>query len=284
MPRFFQALAALAVCITVSSASAQRSDEDIRLYVFDCGHAEFRDLGVASDTGELDGRPGVLADPCFLVRHPKGWLLWDAGLPPAGELESIGPQAALEQAGVRFTPPMPLSQQLKVIGLVPQQVNYLAFSHLHFDHVGNANQFPASTWLLNRRELAWATSEPSPVSMRPVLFVAYRQAKVQLLEGDHDVFGDGRVRILHTPGHTPGSSVLLLNLRRSGPLLLSGDLYLSGEGKRHGYVPSVNASRADTLASMARVDRLLKQLKAKLIVQHDVAEFASMPRAPAYLD
>jgi glyoxylase-like metal-dependent hydrolase (beta-lactamase superfamily II) len=120
--------------------------------------------------------------------------------------------------------------------------------------------------------------------MQPQWFSASAQAKVQWIDGDHDVFGDGRVRILHAPGHTPGSAVLLLRLRKTGAVLLSGDLYLSDEARRKQLVPTINASRADTLASMARIERIAKNLHARVIVQHDPAGFAKLPQAPAFLD
>jgi N-acyl homoserine lactone hydrolase len=251
------------------------AQDDIRLYAFDCGHAQFSDFSIASDTGELDGRAAELADPCFLVKHPRGWLLWDAGLPP-GE--------PIEQGGRRVQPAAPLSQQLNVLGIAPKDVGLIAFSHLHFDHVGNANQFAQATWLLNRSELAWAQAEPAHVSMQPQWFSAYAQAQVRWIDGDHDVFGDGRVRILLMPGHTPGSLALLLRLRKTGAVLLSGDLYISDEGRAKQLVPRVNANRADTLASMARFERIAKNLSARVVVQHDPAEFARLPRPPAFLD
>jgi N-acyl homoserine lactone hydrolase len=269
---FLRHLLHLALVFAPLAAAAQ---DELRLYTFDCGHAHFDDIGVASDTGELDGHPAELADPCFLVRHPKGWLLWDAGLPP-GEPTQL--------PGIRITPAPPLPQQLQVLGVTPADVNFIAFSHLHFDHVGNANQFAQSTWILDRSEFAWAKAEPAHVSMQPQWFSASAQAKVQWIDGDHDVFGDGRVRILHAPGHTPGSAVLLLRLRKTGAVLLSGDLYLSDDARRKQLVPTINASRADTLASMARIERIAKNLHARVIVQHDPAAFAKLSQAPAFLD
>jgi N-acyl homoserine lactone hydrolase len=273
--RFF-ALGGLLLALLPSAPAQAGSDR--RLYALDCGHAEFKDFAAASDTGAYDGRGAVLADPCFLIRHPKGWLLWDAGLPPKL------PPALAGAAGFRIWHEHGLAEQLAVIGLTLAEVNYLAFSHLHFDHVGNAALFDRATWILQRAEVTWAERSPSPVSMVPELFAAYRRAPVRWIEGDADVFGDGTVRIISAPGHTPGSSVLLVRLPNRGAVMLSGDLYLTLEGRLEHHVPAVNADRADTLASMRRIEEIARRLHAALVVQHSPEDFERLPKVPAYWD
>jgi N-acyl homoserine lactone hydrolase len=280
LSRFFvQCLALLMALVAGAPAHAQTSPP-LRIYVLDGGGAQFANAAAMSDTGEYDGRAATLANPCFLIRHPKGWLLWDTGLPltwPAAQTRTF---AAM---GLQLRTPAPLAEQLKPLGLTPTDIGMLAFSHLHFDHAGQANSFPASQWILQREELAWAQAEPAHVSMSPELFSEWRQAKTTLIDGDHDVFGDGLVRILKVPGHTPGSSVLVVQLA-GGPVILSGDLFLSAEGREQGLVPSVNADRAQTLASMQRVERLARNLGARVIVQHDPKVYESLPKPPAYLE
>ena len=249
---------------------AHANPAPLRLYVLECGWAELADAGALSDTGELAGQARTLVDPCFLIQHPGGWLLWDAGLAPD----------SANQPGLTLHVNTPLAAQLARLGLTADAITYVAFSHMHFDHVGNANLFTRATWLLNRAELAWAKHEPAHVSMVAGLFDGYRRAHTLLFDGDYDVFGDGRVRILSAPGHTPGSAVLWLDLFETGPVLLSGDLYVARESRRYGYVPSVNANRADTLASMARIERILKRTHARLVIQHDPRDHAELPRLP----
>lgn len=272
---------ALALAIVSVAHAASDANPDVRLYTLDCGRAEFRDLAAASDTGEWDGRPGSLADPCFLIHHPKGWLLWDAGLPP--QLDAAT-DAAFRKWGVTMIPGPALQSQLALLGLRPADVTYLAFSHLHFDHVGNAALFRDATWIMNRRELDWSSAKPAHVSVMPDLFAGYKNTKTVMIDGDFDVFGDGSVRILSAPGHTPGSSVLQIKLARSGAVLLSGDLYLTLEGRRESQVPTVNADRAATLASMQRFEAIARNLHARVIVQHAMEDFAGLPRLPAFLD
>jgi len=262
-------------------APAQAADEvkDVRLYALDCGLIHVKDMALFSDTGEYNGKPGVLSDPCFVIRHPKGILVWDTGL---------GDKLAETKGGVDFDlghmqADHTLLDQLKDIGLAPADVTYLSFSHTHFDHTGNANEFPGATWILNKSELAWAESKPGPF-VNIDTFSDYKTAKTQMIDGDYDVFGDGSVVILKTPGHTPGHQSLQLKLKKAGVVILSGDLFHQRANYTFRRVPPFNVERADTLASMDRVGTILKNTKGRLVVQHDLGEFKSLPKFPKYLD
>jgi N-acyl homoserine lactone hydrolase len=253
----------------------------IKLYGFDVGHMVFNDMGMFSDTGEGAGQPGNVVATCFLVRHPKGDLLWDTGLPDAladkpGGLDAPG--------GIgHMTVPTRLIDQLKTVGIAPSEIEFLAFSHMHPDHTGNANLFEKGpTWLLNQLEVNYALA--SPAHADPSSFSAYKTAKKQMIEGDHDVFGDGTVRILATPGHTPGHQVLEVRLAKAGTIVLSGDLYHSRRNERDKLIPAFNFSRAETLASFDRVSRILKNTHGRLIIQHAPEDLAAFPKAPKYLE
>jgi N-acyl homoserine lactone hydrolase len=275
------ALALLIVCIA-SPGSSRAADtvDELRLYAADCGELDFKDMSFFSDSGEYEGRSGSLVVPCFIIRHPKGTLVWDTGL---GD-NLVGKPAEVQPNGVRTVVPVKLVDQLKSIGLSPAQITYVAFSHLHFDHTGNANLFGASTWILNKTELAAALNVPPPFAINVASFSAYKDAKTQIIDGDYDVFGDGSVRILRAPGHTPGHQVLELKLKKAGVVVLSGDLYHLRESVTTHRLPVFNVNRADTLASMDRVDKILAHTKGRLIVQHDAGDFKSLPKFPAYLD
>jgi glyoxylase-like metal-dependent hydrolase (beta-lactamase superfamily II) len=254
---------------------------DVRLYALDCGHATFHDMAQFSDTGEYDGKPGEIADPCFVIRHPKGILLWDTGLGDKFAANIGGIDLA---PGFHLTVPVTLLAQLKSLGLTPKDISYVAFSHLHWDHTGNANEFPDSMWIVNGRELAAALVTPPPDGIDPATFSAYKSAKTQLINGDYDVFGDGAVRILAAPGHTAGHQVLELKLQKSGTVILSGDLYHLRANREFMRVPGGNTSRAETLASMNRIEARIKNNKARFVVQHDPQDFQALPKFPAYLD
>jgi N-acyl homoserine lactone hydrolase len=271
--------AALFLSFAAFSQQAEKSG-DIRLYTLDCGRAQLKDMAMFSDTGEYSGKPGTIAVSCFLIQHPKGTLLWDTGMGDGLAEKKDG----VDSEGIHMTVSVKLLDQLKALHLAPADVTYVAFSHFHFDHTGSANLFASSTWLLNQTELNWATANPTPGGVNPATFSSYKTAKTKMIDGDYDVFGDGSVRILRAPGHTPGHQVLLLRLKNSGTVILSGDLYHLRENYEHRRVPDFNFSRSDTLASMDRVEKIIQNTKARLVVQHDLGDFSSMPKFPAYLD
>jgi N-acyl homoserine lactone hydrolase len=270
----------LASCIAfVVPAGAADEVKEVRLYALDCGRIHLEDKGMFSDTGEYDGKAVDLVDPCWVIRHPKGTLLWDTGLGDKMAEQKNGVDFPLGHMQVDVT----LQVQLKAIGLTPADITYLSFSHTHFDHTGNANAFPGATWILNKTEIAWAETRPTPY-VDPDAFGAYRTAKTEMIDGDHDVFGDGSVQILKTPGHTPGHQSLLLKLKGAGTVIISGDLFHLRDNYRFRRVPQFNVERADTLASIDRVSAILKNTKGRLIVHHDPADFKALPAFPKYLD
>ena len=262
-------------------AAPHAAVETPRLYVLDCGYAVFKDMRTFSDTGEYDGKPGEIAVPCFLIRHPKGDLLWDTGL---GDHFANRREGSDPAPGVHMTVVSPLVEQLRALNLAPHDITYLAFSHLHWDHTGNANAFAGATWIMNRAELAAANATPPPEGVLPETFSAVKNARLEYIEGDHDVFSDGSVVILRAPGHTPGHQVLMLKLAKAGCVILSGDLYHLRANRRFRRVPVENLSRADTLSSMTRIETIVRNTHARLIVQHDPEDFRALPKAPAYLD
>jgi glyoxylase-like metal-dependent hydrolase (beta-lactamase superfamily II) len=216
-----------------------------------------------------------------VIRHPKGVLLWDTGL---GDKFAATKEGVDVLPGIHVSVSNTLVEQLHSLALTRKDVSYMAFSHFHFDHTGNANEFPDAVWILNKTELAAAISTAPPSGVVPETFSGYKTAKTQMIEGDYDVFGDGTVRILRAPGHTPGHQVLELKLQKSGTVILSGDLYHSRANREFMRVPVVNVNRADTLASMGRIEKIVKNTKARLIVQHDPQDFQALPKFPAYLD
>ena len=172
-----------------------------RLYIFDCGHLRVGDPGRFSltmdEVSTLD-----LSVPCYLIEHAQGSLLWDAGLSDALAGQDASPQSSGSVATVTNT----LRAQLAELGYEPADVTYLAMSHLHYDHAGNANDFAASTWLVQRPEHEAAFSDdPAAYRFDPQYYGALETAETLILDGDHDVFGDGSVVIKSAPGHTPAT-------------------------------------------------------------------------------
>lgn len=238
--------------------------------ILDCGTIEISDLDIFSTEGDYAGLTDTFSDTCWLINHPDGRLLWDLGLP--GILKEGGPQ----QNGV-FTVSLEktITDQLREMDLTPTDIDYLAISHSHFDHIGQITQFPDATWIVNETELA-AMFPPEGTEQTSAdqvgMFALFDPLKKDVFTGEKDVFGDGSVIIFQTPGHTPGHTSLQVNLPEMGPILLTGDLYHRSESRELGRVPSFNFDVDKTRESITAFEARATELGAKVIIQHEPAD------------
>lgn len=264
------------IIFVVLSMFSFTSFASVRLYKLDCGQIDFKDLSFFSDTGDFDGKSGKMVVSCYLIKHPKGILMWDTGL-----TENLIGKPATNVIGATESVQLKLEEQLKAIGLGFKDITHVSFSHFHADHAGNANLFKDSTWILQKKELNFIKG--SPIGVIPELFSKISEVARIEVDGDYDVFGDGSVKLLFAPGHTPGHQVLALELKR-GNYLLAGDLYHLEHSREKKLVPVFNPSRAETLASIDRVEKYAKVKKAKVIIQHGPVSSLQVPALPKYLD
>ena len=259
----------------------------VRLYVLDCGKLKISDTTVygfaPSDLAATD-----MPVPCFLVAHPKGTLMWDTGVLPDKALASGGSVTQGNPgSSAMATVTMPLKTQLAEIGYAPEGITYLALSHCHWDHTANANDFAAATWLVRQEERDAMFAQPATFArcLTPQTFGALKNSKTVILKRDeYDVFGDGSVIIKSAPGHTPGHQVLFLKLRKTGPVLLSGDLYHYPEERAAHRVPKTDFNRDQTAASRLAIEAFLKKTGAQLWIQHDLTANAKLKKAPDYYE
>ncbi|HYE47803.1 MAG TPA: N-acyl homoserine lactonase family protein [Caulobacter sp.] len=274
-------IAALAALLLGAAASASAAPPAVKLYTLDCGTISVPDADWFADDGSYKGVSRDLIVPCYLIRHPKGDLLWDAGLPqviadlPGGK----GPEGT--------TMRRKLTDQLADLGLKPSDIEFLSVSHSHFDHIGNGGLFATATWIVDADEKAHAFRPAARADTQTFGFYsALETAPTRLLEDDatHDVFGDGSVLLVATPGHTPGHRVLMVTLAKAGPVLLTGDMWHLAESREGRKVPRFNVDRAKTLVSMDTVEALAKKTGAKVVRQHVQEDFDAMPKFPAALE
>lgn len=244
-----------------------------RLYILNCGE------GVAGDISRWS--PGVnvgqsmpFADSCYLIRHAQGWLLWDTGLADAVAAMPEGLRPSDPRA-ITWHRPRTLAAQIDELGLKPSDIRYVAVSHSHPDHIGNVDMFPNAMLLVQKAEYESPTG--SALRSRPV-------GTVTLLEGDRDVFGDGSVTILSTPGHTVGHQSLLVKLPRTGAVLLSGDAAHFRDNWDQRRVPSINFDARQTSASMQRLANIMARDKAELWINHDKAQRDAQKLSPAFYE
>jgi len=259
----------------------ERTVDAMRLYVMDCGRIDVSNMGVFDRGGAYEGQARSMVDSCYLVRHPKGDLMWDAGMPDS---INAAPEGVVD--GVfKITVPKTLQGQLERIGAPPAAIEFFSISHSHFDHVGNANLFKDATFIVHEKEREHMFREEARKDAQAFSgYADLEAAKNTTFADSYDVFGDGKAIIVAMPGHTPGHSVLLVNLEHSGPILLSGDLYHLAAARENKTIPTFNTDADETLASMEKFEQLARDSGARVIIQHETADFENLPRAPAYLD
>jgi len=221
----------------------------------------------------------AMSAPCFLVAHPKGTMIWDTG--PVADGTFNDGEGTLRYATTTKT----LTSQLAQVGYAPSDITYLALSHFHWDHVGNANLFAGSTWLTPKAERDYMFMDPPSTRTEPQNFSALKNSKTVFLSGaDYDVFGDKSVIIKAAPGHSPGHQVLFLKLAKTGPVVLSGDLYHYPEERQRKLVPTTEFNADQTVASRVTIEKFLKDSHAQFWIQHDMIGYSKLKKSPAFYE
>jgi N-acyl homoserine lactone hydrolase len=257
-----------------------------KLYRLDCGRSLANDESVWTP-GENVGRSIEFSSTCWLIKRGSEWVLWDTGVPQATLNDPKG-WSTLPKLIV-YHLDKTITGQLAEIGLKTGDITYVALSHTHGDHIGNVGLFPNSTILMQRVEYTWISSPDGTNDNVNQLKALARKLlgtpkQLQLLDGDTDVFGDGSVTLISTPGHTPGHQSLLVHLKNSGFIILSGDVAHSEENLEKDVVPSINADKAASIASMDRVRRMMATYQTKLFINHDKAQSDMLKLLPAFYD
>ena len=222
-----------------------------------------------SDTYAFPGLKLTFVFSCYIIKHGDDYLLWDTG--HAMTMPNVAPKVSIVD-------------QLAKGDIKPEQIKYVGISHYHADHTGQISSFPKATLLIGARE--WdAVSAPKPaegVNYKPFESWIKGDSKVEPQALDKDVFGDGSVIMLRTPGHTPGHSSLLVKLSQMGPVIVTGDAVHFRENWDSVGVPAFNYDRAQTVASVERLKTIAANLKATVIIQHDARDIEKLPVFPAF--
>jgi N-acyl homoserine lactone hydrolase len=257
---------AIALAFTSLSALAQPAPE-VTLTRLDCGNG-FNDQRRFSDTFAYSEPRMPFTFSCYVIKHGDDYMVWDTGYAPGSN-----PSA----------PTITLLEQLTQMKVKPEQVKFVGISHFHADHTGQLGTVPGATLLIGEREWAAVTAAKPMAGANVAGFTHWISGggKVEAQPADKDVFGDGTVVILRTPGHTPGHQALLVRLKEKGAVLLSGDAAHFHENYASNGVPGFNYDRAETIASLERLKQIEKNLKATVIIQHDPRDIGKLPTFPA---
>ena len=282
MIKVFIATAAAVAALTAGTARAEtvaKAVPDLEMWRLACGDIALADGGIFSDTHLFDGQPRALTGSCYLIRHGKDYMLWDAGLPKT----LVG--APTSDHGVSLSLERSVVDQIAQLGVDPKAVTKVAVSHYHFDHTGQLPDFPGATLIISEKDwqVVSGQQENVPYLNRPLFapWLGSKPGKVKAFAKDEDVFGDGSVLIKATPGHTPGHTSLLVRLPKTGDVLLTGDLYhFEAQASKHS-VPQYNYNREQTVSSMARFDETAKALNARVVIQHDPLHIGRLPAFPS---
>lgn len=273
MSKITRALAVAALALSAQAAFAQKPGVE-RLYILNCGEGVAGDISRWSP-GVNEGKSMDFVDTCYLIKHDQGWFLWDTGIPDAVAAMPNG-LAPADPRAITWLRPKTLAAQLEQIGVKPADIKAMGISHTHPDHIGNVEMFPQATLYVQKAEYDWpgANNEPRFKPSHPV----------ERLAGDKDVFGDGSMIILSTPGHTPGHQSLLVKLPKTGAVVLSGDAVHFKDNWDNRRVPSINANKEQSAASMQKIADTLAKENAQLWINHDKAQRDSQKMSPEFYD
>ncbi|NRA88705.1 MAG: N-acyl homoserine lactonase family protein [Rhizobiales bacterium] len=257
------------------------ADVAVKISVLDCGEIAIKDGSILNPALEK-GTNVVASNPCYLIKHPSGNLIWDAGF--ADKLIDMKDGLDVMGGAFHWSVSKTVASQLSELKVAAEDVDYIVFSHLHSDHTGNAGMFKNATWLVQNKEFDLGFSENAQQAGFMVGDFGDLKDRVQKIDGHHDVFGDGSVVIVSTPGHTIGHQLLYVNLPKTKPILLSGDLYTSLDAKEAGTMPVWNFDKEQTQESFDVAEQVLEATGAQLWVQHDKTQFDGLKKAPYFYE
>lgn len=264
MKSSFAFAALFALPLFAQPAFAQAKLE--RLYVIECGERTAPDVAPWTP-GVNVGKPVDFVDTCYLIKHGNDWMVWDTGLTDTIFASPSSDPNAWKRKNT-------LAGELEKLGVKAPDVKFVAVSHTHPDHIGNVEVFPQAMLLVQKAEYDWPAQDGKPRFLP--------SHPVKTLEGDYDVFGDGSVTLIATPGHTPGHQSLLVKLPQTGAVILSGDavhLKDNWDAKR---VPAINVDKEKSATSMQHLAELMTQNKAQLWINHDKPQSLTMKRPPEF--
>lgn len=224
--------------------------------------------------------------PFYLIRHQQGDVVVDGGNPLAVAHDPHAHWGRLADLfEVHMTEDQHCATQLRALGVTPESISHVVQTHLHIDHTGALGHFPNAEIVVHAAELHNARTLAKP-HLQGYVRADYEQPELdwQPYEGDLDLFGDGTVRLLQTPGHSAGHVSLLLELEATGPVLLTADAVdnrAQWEGRQD---PRPLHSAEEAEGSRARLRELAREIDPLLVFGHDPANWSQLKHAPERYD
>src|SRR5713101_3996465 len=182
--------------------------------------------------------------PSFLIEHPKGLVLFDTGCNAKIIDDAVGYWGPMAEAlPLKWSKSDTLDKQIQGVGYKTSDVKYVILSHSHLDHSGGLTYFPNAKFLV--RAYDWLE-----------------------LDHDLDLFGDGALQFLYTPGHTPGECSLLVNLPNRRLLLTGDTVHLRAALNQEATMP-IDTDPIQAVKSIKRVKAIRDMQEATVWITHD---------------
>ncbi len=261
---------------------------DVKLYCFCSGYLLTDKSNITM--GRDIGKPYNVPVPFFLIQHPNGNVLYDTGMNIGVAQDKIKHWS--EAVCSVYDPDMKEEDfcvnQLKKMGIEPEDINYVIQSHLHLDHAGGVGYFPNARYIVQSQELRWAFAPMffqkgayiKPDFDKPVDWMILYGDK----DDDYDLFGDGSVRIWFSPGHTPGHQNVVVRTKNNGHIVLTGDSCYNKEVLYENVLPGLVWNCEETVKSVQRMLHSDKVWGFKVITGHDPESWETVKKVPEFYD
>lgn len=237
----------------------------MQIYALPCGNIEFA-RHLFFPESPVDERMTIPV-VSFLIRHPKGNVLFDTGVHPdviADPFGSLGQRIASQYNYIGGKNDNVVSQ-LQLLGLATGDISHVINSHLHFDHCGANEFFPKAVFIVQKREMESVRGRNDPFQIINI----DHPGEYLLIDGDHDLFADGRIQLLSTFGHSPGHQSLLLTLDRGKKVLLAADACYTREHLDGNILPATFSDAKAAMATLSHLRQLEEKEQVHLYFGHD---------------
>lgn len=256
---------------------------EIRLYMFQTGVLKTTENSIKMNASN---DPYDIPVPWYLITHPKGNIIIDGGNSVICATDPVGHWGGITEV---YWPDMKESEgclnTIKSMEIDPESIRYVLHSHLHLDHTGAIGYFPNATYIVQRKEYQYAFS-PDWFAAGGYIRKDFDQPGInwQFLELDFndvfDVYGDGVIQMIPTPGHSPGHCSFLINLPNTGAMILAIDAAYTTEHWEEKCLPGFMASAVDVVRSVKKLHLYADKYDAKIITGHDPEKWETFKKGP----